>query len=292
MRYQGTNLNLGRYFFYLLSLISIGSYSTVFANEPNLEEVTCYECHDSEMDEFYMKGHPLFVKGGQEACSACHGPVDEHIDDPDVDNILSGNAATAISKNCLACHSEAGKSSILKLDYHADLELVNCLDCHDVGHKKVAQPSLLKQPIQQLCTSCHVQQSAEFQMPYTHRDMNEPMACTTCHAVHGAQKGIGIGLDATWAGLSSACMTCHSEKEGPFMFPHAPSELDGCMTCHQPHGSATPFLLTRPKVTQLCLECHGDFLQTHRDPTLGLQSCTQCHAEIHGSQRDPLLFLP
>jgi len=54
-----------------------------------------------------------------------------------------------------------------------------------------------------------------------------------------------------------ACLKCHSDKRGPFVYEHAPVRVDGCETCHMPHGSTNSRLLRRPVVFTLCLECHN-----------------------------------
>ncbi|MFI5165921.1 MAG: cytochrome c3 family protein [Thermoanaerobaculales bacterium] len=107
-----------------------------------------------------------------------------------------------------------------------------------------------------------------------------------CHSVHGGTTVKGhIEEDAR-----SRCVTCHTEKAGPFVYPHPPREVTGCLACHQPHGSPNPRLLTRPNGTQLCLECHTDTPSFHDLTKPQYRSCAACHAAVHGSQRDSKLF--
>ena len=74
------------------------------------------------------------------------------------------------------------------------------------------------------------------------------------------------------------------------------SRVEGCETCHYPHGSTNARLLRRPVVFTLCLECHngaGDFgtrnngVPVQSSPTIcsipARQRCTTCHVRIHGS---------
>jgi DmsE family decaheme c-type cytochrome len=98
------------------------------------------------------------------------------------------------------------------------------------------------------------------------------------------------------------CFRCHAEKEGPFVYEHAPVSED-CMMCHSPHGSVADNLLKQAEPT-LCLNCHAmhfhanvesdDSFTVPRDGSRFssgkdgwkkgmLTKCTQCHTAIHGS---------
>ena len=92
------------------------------------------------------------------------------------------------------------------------------------------------------------------------------------------------------------CLKCHQDKRGPFIFEHAAVRVDGCESCHAPHGSMNSRLLRRPVVFTLCLECHngaGTFgtrntgisiqTATHNLADPRFQNCTACHVRIHGS---------
>ena len=104
-------------------------------------------------------------------------------------------------------------------------------------------------------------------------------------------------------GNEQPCMKCHVDKRGPFAFEHAAVRVDGCESCHSPHGSANARLLKRPAVFTLCLECHNGadsfgrqadgVAMTPRFHNLGdprYRNCTTCHVRIHGSNSD-LFFL-
>jgi DmsE family decaheme c-type cytochrome len=95
------------------------------------------------------------------------------------------------------------------------------------------------------------------------------------------------------------CLKCHADKRGPFAFEHAAVRVDGCGSCHQPHGSMNARLLKRPATFPLCLECHngasnfgrqGDGVQlqssTHNMADPRYRNCTTCHVRIHGSNAD------
>ena len=95
------------------------------------------------------------------------------------------------------------------------------------------------------------------------------------------------------------CLRCHSEKRGPFVYEHEPVRVDGCETCHYPHGSTNSRLLRRPVVFTLCLECHNGadsfdrqnsgirtVSGTHNLADPRYHNCTTCHVRIHGSNSD------
>ncbi len=134
------------------------------------------------------------------------------------------------------------------------------------------------------------------------------MECSDCHNPHGA-------FSPTWRmsqrprmvqqalGNEEPCLKCHSDKRGPFVFEHAPVRVEGCETCHNPHGSTNAKLLRRPVVFTVCLECHNgaDNFGTRNNgvPTQSsshnmldprYQNCTTCHVRIHGSNGDPLFL--
>ena len=102
------------------------------------------------------------------------------------------------------------------------------------------------------------------------------------------------------SGNEEPCLRCHLDKRGPFAFEHPGVRIDGCESCHSPHGSMNARLLKRPVIFTLCLECHngaGNFgrqgdgvkLQSsaHNMADPRYQNCTTCHVRIHGSNADP-----
>ena len=73
----------------------------------------------------------------------------------------------------------------------------------------------------------------------------------------------------------------------------------GCLTCHEQHGSNNPKMLTRPRIDNLCLECHSALAAnalgsqppaTHNLLLPRWRNCTTCHVAVHGSNRSPKLL--
>ena len=108
------------------------------------------------------------------------------------------------------------------------------------------------------------------------------MKCTDCHNAHGTLQR-PLLRKTNW----EACVACHTEKRGPWVFEHAAVKIEGCTICHTPHGSVTRMLLTRREDRFTCLECHVDpFAANVPHGRLGFQTrgeCVRCHATIHGS---------
>ena len=100
-------------------------------------------------------------------------------------------------------------------------------------------------------------------------------------------------------GSEPSCVNCHGDKRGPFIYEHAVVKLEGCSTCHEPHGSANPKMLTRHDVGVQCLECHANIAQPtginpggavggippafHNLSSARYRNCTTCHIKVHGS---------
>jgi DmsE family decaheme c-type cytochrome len=180
---------------------------------------------------------------------------------------------------------------------------VACTSCHSIHHSATAK-SLLAKKQAELCYGCHATVRAQFSMPSKHRVNEGFMQCSDCHNPHGS-------FDATWKmgqkprmmeqalDTESPCLKCHMDKRGPFVYEHAPVRVEGCETCHSPHGSMNAKLLRRPVVFTLCLECHngatgfgtrndGVPLQSSKHNMLDpkFQKCTTCHIAIHGSNSE------
>jgi DmsE family decaheme c-type cytochrome len=143
----------------------------------------------------------------------------------------------------------------------------------------------------------------QFALPFKHRVEEGFMSCTDCHNPHGSyapswRMGLHPRMTKQVMGSEEPCLRCHADKRGPFVFEHAVVRVDGCETCHSPHGSMNSRLLRRPVVFTLCLECHngtgsgrtgtGVFTQTssHNMADPRYQNCTACHVRIHGSNAD------
>ncbi len=92
-------------------------------------------------------------------------------------------------------------------------------------------------------------------------------------------------------------MKCHTETAGPFVFEHPAVKVEGCTSCHSPHGSQNARLLAKSNVNTLCLQCHtvndnfsAPEIPSFHNQAVQYQACTICHTQIHGSNASAVLL--
>lgn len=257
-------------------------------------------------------------------CQGCHGPGGPHEANIAADNaydyIISYRQLTPsqVAMACLRCHTDTMTENHWKQTAHARAG-ISCTSCHSIhqdGHPMTfaapgkeprgpifaaaAEPEdLLKADQATLCGSCHVREINEFRSNFHHPVPEGRMVCSDCHTVHpnhSADIANGDPSSAIAAESllvpegSESCVKCHPEVAGPFVYEHDPAEGisgEGCLDCHQPHGSQNPSML-KSFSRGLCAQCHSDKLTSH-NPGF---TCWQagCHVGVHGSDHDPNLL--
>ena len=271
---------------------------------PYVGSETCGTCHEDIAKAFAKTPHHL-VDGKDkkrgwdgQACESCHGPGAKHAGSGDAADIRNPRklGATAIDRICLTCHVNQ-PTQIGRLQSSHARDQVACTTCHTIHATGAAVLVARKtEAINKLCQGCHLTVAAQFQQPFHHKLPEGSMSCVDCHNPHGSMKqGMMQSLGANEPG----CLKCHGDKRGPFTFEHGPVRFEGCSGCHAAHGSANPRMLDRPRVQQLCLECHSNLPAANGTRTLGVvppafhdltsprfQNCTACHQKIHGSYID------
>ena len=263
---------------------------------------SCADCHD-QAKTFRTNPHArgAVTKGvvSNDACTTCHGDGAEHIEGGgDKTKISVPRGRTGSDDTCLLCHEQT------RGGMHANTEQVNCLTCHSIHKSDSRSPHLVARPQLALCGSCHTQSASMRNKPYAHRLDRGGMACSSCHDPHGRRATAGRSpatsghLRVTRAG-EAPCVSCHTEKRGPFVFAHGGAELAECTTCHEAHGSSNPKQLVRATVQQVCMECHSPTATAplgsqppsfHNLSLPRYRNCTTCHTAVHGSNRDPQLL--
>ncbi len=270
----------------------------------------CRTCHPNVWQNFYRNPHfKTLASGdappGRSGCEGCHGPGSAHVEahggKTTIPHAFSLMTTAQVMEDCLACHArDFGKINIQRSEH--TLNGVACTSCHSI-HQSTAARHLLAKPEHELCYTCHAGIRAQFAMPSKHRVEEGFMECSDCHNPHGtfaptSAMGQRPHMVEQALGSEQPCLKCHADKRGPFVYEHPSVAVEGCNTCHYPHGSMNARLLRRPVVFTLCLECHngggagtrnqGVDIQSARHNLLDpkFQRCTACHVRIHGSDAD------
>jgi predicted CXXCH cytochrome family protein len=292
----------------------------------------CRSCHRAEFTQFNKTSHARVNSPAEPSisCESCHGPGRAHAE---AQQAARGDEAKTLAANklifayraspkqnaerCLSCHKSSRQQDSFLHSGHMATG-VSCSDCHashlvdavkdqSRGDSQFAlahftqvparaddvrwlQDSLLKTEQPDLCYTCHATVRSQFALPVHHRVPEGLMKCTDCHSVHGALNPSSLVKAPT-----ETCVQCHVEKRGPFVHEHPAAKVEGCIACHNPHGSSNRVLLVRREGRQLCLQCHTGFHLLTQAPhgRLGFQTsgeCTRCHVNIHGSNFDPFLL--
>jgi DmsE family decaheme c-type cytochrome len=259
----------------------------------------CQACHADIYTGWEKSAHwkQTYKEGGiaKHGCEDCHGAAASHVADPtDTSKLFLFEKASVkeIDARCLGCHAGGTQHMNAINSEHARNE-VSCVSCHSPHHGKDSDFLLVKaQP--ELCYSCHLAKKAEFDMPFHHRVNEGLVQCTDCHNPHGTVKPKQVRTSST---QDAVCFTCHTDKQGPFVFEHQPVKIDGCQSCHLVHGGPNPHMLKLSNVNLLCLQCHtaSSFSGAPGAPSFHnqasfFQSCVLCHSQIHGSNFDPTFF--
>jgi predicted CXXCH cytochrome family protein len=295
----------------------------IYKSEDYVGSEACKDCHEDQFKAFSHTTHSRLStisswKGKVTGCEACHGPGKAHTEEGDPKKIISFKTKSSkeTSETCLACHAGKEEHNNFRRGEHWRND-VGCNDCHSAHsttkassgnpgsntliseeprrNRDLLAANMLRGSEPQLCISCHSETKAQFSRPFHHKVLEGQVKCSDCHNPHG---GFELKQARLSTGADAGCLKCHADKQGPFVFEHAPLKVEGCSSCHTPHGSANAKLLSRSHVRQLCLECHSnaheigapDTPNFHNQATLRYQNCTTCHVKIHGSHVDRFFF--
>lgn len=267
----------------------------------------CLTCHEDIGTAFVRNPHHVVETDKKrgwagKGCESCHGPGSNHAGSASAADIRNPSKLASAEGNslCLTCHLNKPSHSGPIQGSHA-MNQVACTACHKI-HANGPFGLVARKPreVNELCGTCHLTVMAQFQKPYTHRVAQGAMSCVDCHNPHG---GLRKALLHNFAANEAACFKCHADKRGPFTFEHAPVRYEGCGTCHEPHGSVNPRMLTHQDVRFVCLNCHSNLpsppMTAKSTPVMGVvppafhdlrspryQNCAVCHQKVHGSYVD------
>lgn len=254
---------------------------------------TCLGCHeglDRKLSQTVhgRAAHPRSPAAAQ-GCESCHGPGSRHLEDPSSDLGIRKFAKLAprdAAETCQSCHTSS-THALWDGSAH-DARNMSCVTCHSVHEPAEPKAQLVKATEVELCASCHRTQTQKMRR-VSHMPVAEgKMACSTCHNPHGSTN---VKLLRTGNWINESCVSCHTEKRGPFLFEHAAGR-ESCVSCHDPHGSSNDRMLVA-KAPMLCQRCHigtrhpstiydGLAVQNRSNRIVG-RACVNCHQQIHGS---------
>ena len=204
----------------------------------------------------------------------------------------SARAEPPRSGPCLECHDTARRTHWAGSRH--ERQGVTCLSCH-LPHPDGGGRALLKAGTEAAtCLSCHASVRSRTLRTSRHPVRDGVLSCAGCHDPHGTANDAML----TRPTATEACLQCHAEKRGPFLWEHAPARED-CTLCHDAHGSShRPLLVSR--VPYLCQRCHLNV--QHPSKLFDLsnaggarrapeQACARCHRAVHGSNHPSGAYL-
>ncbi len=189
---------------------------------------TCVKCHTQEADD--LQGMPHVVI----QCENCHGPANQHPEDP---------AKLPIDRTralCLRCHAKlaypsSARGGLRGIDAATHHPGEQCVSCHS-PHKPLLTSLEPAKPHErhdnQYCRPCHQDQvDMVTGMPH------EIVYCESCHgyARNHPTDPPELRMNRTRA----LCLKCHTDK-----VEHNAGRT--CLTCHDPHKSSLQFLRFQP----------------------------------------------
>jgi DmsE family decaheme c-type cytochrome len=216
---------------------------------------------------FLVGGGNAFAQGAPPAggwtaadCSTCH--------DTAVNAAFEHSAHARQDQACAKCHKNVSE--------HFQAKAAGAADAPNPSLKKISAKEL-----NDICLSCHekAKQASWYGGMHERRDL----ACTSCHSIHN-YKSAKAQLKTVKD--SETCYTCHKQMRAKMQrtshHPVREGKMD-CSSCHNPHDSTQPKMVSAASVNDKCYECHtekrGPFMWEHAPVR---ENCVQCH-DPHGS---------
>jgi len=202
------------------------------------------------------------------------------------------------ASDCATCHEKAVNVAF-KRTPHAGLA-EQCASCHTgvaehfkaqaAGEANGPVPSLTKldqRAKDDVCLQCH----EKGRQVNWHGGMHERRGtgCTNCHGVHDFKS---VRAQLKTVRDSETCFSCHKQMRAKMQRTSHHPVREGkmeCSSCHDPHDSTRPKMVSATSVNDKCYECHtekrGPFVWEHSPVR---ESCVNCH-DPHGSNHPRMM---
>jgi DmsE family decaheme c-type cytochrome len=222
-----------------------------------------------------------FSEGGADTCLGCHNSDSMRVIFATPHGQRADPESPMAQLQCEACHGPGGQ--------HAGRRLVTAAHAPVIVFGRQRETPIAEQDA--VCLSCHRDDLALAWTGSSHE--RNDTGCAGCHSVHTATDP--VTLHAT---QNELCFDCHRQQRADSRKPSShPLRVEDpvragamiCSDCHNPHGSVANGLLARPRLNDLCFDCHAEY----RGPTIFehapvSEDCSLCH-QPHGSIHAPLL---
>ena len=180
-----------------------------------------------------------------------------------------------------------------------DVKKTDCETCHGPGSLHIEDPINRMNIISfgpesantrgeqnAVCLNCHEKGGLYHWKGNIH---GRNLRCTDCHHVMDNLSKRGLLNDTSERDI---CLRCHVQKKKDILrsphLSHDEAKMT-CSTCHAPHGSDTPGILSASSVNENCFQCHADKRGPYLFDHLPVQeNCLLCH-EPHSSMNRSLL---
>ena len=263
----------------------------------------CANCHEDKHASISLDAHGAKNDARGSMCQACHGDAKEHLKEPGLSkpaNLVKHGTAAEKTAVCMTCHVTNRHLAFWESGKHA-LNDVACSNCHSI-HDKNRNPTIapfetsFRPNESEICGTCHQDVRVQTLKPSHHPIIEGKVKCSDCHNPHGAISPVMLRN----ASVVDQCVSCHTDKRGPYVFSHPPVE-ENCVTCHNPHGSSH-YKLLNEHTPNLCQDCHDaaghpgtiygggtGFVLPDGTPNPSVntrfiaRACLNCHNAIHGS---------
>ena len=269
--------------FIVLVIFASGFLSSAKPATQEIEVGICAECHEDVCADFKLVRHGEIKEKrwtdiahqAETICANCHGDPTKHLEaggGPDtIFTFKETSLAQAKAQKCLNCHS--GTRARFLASPHGKASM-DCTYCHDELMKR----SIVRKSPIEICSSCHEDVTAKFQLNERHRLQEGILGCTSCHDQHAPSARERLG-----GFKHESCLKCHTDKGGPYLYEHGASRIEGCTGCHEVHGTPNRHMLTHQSTSDLCFSCHVGAPSFHSRFDSRTTNCTVCHSTIHGS---------